>query len=326
MDRVERVGEFVSEPMQPERGTGDPSGMARGEPGVPRRFRWRGQTHQIVEILRSWKSSTASGGEMYLRRHWHEVATAGGFRLVIYCERQPKDLRGARRRWWVYTIEDRPPNAALAGGERDAIMRGMSEGSTAESEADLLRALRRGDEAGYRRLLAEQGPRLLAVARRFLREEADAQDALQDAFLNAFRGLATFQGDSRLSTWLHRIVVTTCLMRLRAKKRRPERSIDDLLPGFDAAGHRLAPEPAWRGDVVEGAASREMAALVRNKIDELPDSYRNVILLRDIEQLDTRQAAEALGIDEGAVKVRLHRARQALRKLLDPLVREASSR
>jgi len=187
----------------------------------------------------------------------------------------------------------------------------------------LLARLRAGDEAAFAELVRREGGRMLAVAKRILRSEDDAHDALQDAFLAAFRHLPEFAGDARLSTWLHRIAINAALMRLRSRKRRREDAIEPLLPQFDADGHFSAPGPAWRADPDASLEGRETAALVRACIDRLPESHRSVLLLRDIEDLDTAQTAAALGLGIDAVKMRLHRARQALRTLLEPHLRDA---
>lgn len=161
------------------------------------------------------------------------------------------------------------------------------------------------------------GPRLLAVARRFVRNEADARDVVQDAFVAAFRSLGAFQGHSSPETWLHRIVVNAALMKLRTRRRRPECSIDDLLPTFLEDGHHETHIDDWQTpEALLGR--RETQAVVRACIDRLPESYRKVLILRDVEELSTDEAAQALGISEGAVKLRLHRARLALRGLLAP--------
>jgi RNA polymerase sigma-70 factor (ECF subfamily) len=192
-------------------------------------------------------------------------------------------------------------------------------------ETGFLAALRRGDEGAFERLVREYGGRLLAVSRRFLRNEEDARDALQDAFVSAFRSLDRFEASSRLSTWLHRIVVNSCLMKLRSRRRHPEDAIEDLLPKFLEDGHAAVPSVPWRGSVEELLEIGETRALVRAAIDRLPDSYRTVLLLRDIEELDTEETARLLGVSGNAVKVRLHRARQALRELLDPALRGRAS-
>lgn len=96
---------FVSEPIAPEAGSFDPAGIARGEPGLPKRFTWRGTAYEVQEVLTVWKSSTpeGGGGEMYLRRHWWEVRTACGAVMKLYCERQPK-RSDPKTRWFLYTV------------------------------------------------------------------------------------------------------------------------------------------------------------------------------------------------------------------------------
>ena len=178
----------------------------------------------------------------------------------------------------------------------------------------LLDRLRAGDESSFAELVRSTSPRLLATLRRMLRSEEDARDALQETFLAAFRALETFEGQAQLSTWLHRIAINAALMKLRSRRRHPEESIEDLLPRFDADGCHV-PEPGPVG--AEAALDAEQQrALVRRCIDRLPETHRSVILLRDIEGLGTEEAARALGVSPDAAKMRLHRARQALRTLL----------
>jgi RNA polymerase sigma-70 factor (ECF subfamily) len=193
-----------------------------------------------------------------------------------------------------------------------------------DAEAALLNDLRAGREAAFAELVGRYSARLLTVARRLLNHEQDAQDALQDTFISAFRGLATFDGKSTLATWLHRIAVNAALMKLRSKRYKPEQPIEELLPKYYDDGHRQNPGPAWTtpADHLENAETREV---VRRCIAQLPDSYRIVLVLRDIEQLETTAVARHLGIEAGAVKTRLHRARQALRTLLDPHFRGDAS-
>lgn len=197
-----------------------------------------------------------------------------------------------------------------------------AERTTEATEAELIAALQRGDEQAYERMVRWYGGRLLNTARRLLGNEEDARDALQDAFVSAFRAMERFDARAKLSTWLHRIVINTALMKLRQRKRRPEEPIDPLLPPFDDAGHHVVTPGRWR-DPADIHAQRELRGQVRAAIDRLPDSYRTVLLLRDIEQLDTEETANLLQISANAVKVRLHRARLALRQILDPGLREA---
>lgn len=96
--------QFVSEAIVPSAGTSDASAMARGEPGLPREFTWRGTRYVVAELLATWKSSTAERGEMYLRRHWFRVRTTSGEKMTLYCERQAKNAKRPKARWWLYTI------------------------------------------------------------------------------------------------------------------------------------------------------------------------------------------------------------------------------
>jgi RNA polymerase sigma-70 factor, ECF subfamily len=185
-----------------------------------------------------------------------------------------------------------------------------------DDDAALLARLRGGDADAFETMVRRYGGRLLAVATRLLRSEADARDAVQEAFLAAHRALDGFAGDARLSTWLHRIVVNTALMKLRSRRRRPEESIEDLLPRFDAHGDWVEPAERWAASTDALLEQRQTRALVRGAIDRLPEPYRTVLVLRDIEELDTDEAARVLGLTSSAVKTRLHRARQALRTLL----------
>jgi len=183
-------------------------------------------------------------------------------------------------------------------------------------EAELLGALREGREEAFETLVRTHSGRMLSVCRRILRSDEEAKDAVQEAFVSAFRGISSFEGTSLLGTWLHRIAVNASLMRLRSKKRRPEDSIDELLPTFKDDGHARIEPRDWSPSALQLVESRETREFVRGCIDRLPDMYRVVLLLRDIEEMDTSKAAEVLGVSEGVVKVRLHRARHALRRLL----------
>lgn len=189
--------------------------------------------------------------------------------------------------------------------------------ATGASEQALVERLRAGDEGVFDALVATVGPRLLAVARTMLRDEQDAQDAVQDAFLSAFRTLGDFDGRSLLSTWLHRITVNCCLMKLRSRRRRPAMSIEELLPTFLPDGHQTQRNQFWNPIPSSGIERRELLDQVRAHIAHLPDQSREVIMLRDVLGLSTEETAHMLEISPPAVKTRLSRARQALRSLVE---------
>jgi RNA polymerase sigma-70 factor (ECF subfamily) len=183
-----------------------------------------------------------------------------------------------------------------------------------ETDAELVARLQRGDDSAFEAIVRTHSGRLLSVARRFLGNNEDAQDAVQDAFIRAFKAIHTFEARAQLHTWLHRILVNTALMKLRERRRRPTESIEEMLPTYSTDGHQAVASRDWSDAVLE---RKETAAIVREAIERLPDQYREVLVLRDIEEKDTAEAAALLGTSSNVIKVRLHRARQALRALLD---------
>jgi RNA polymerase sigma-70 factor (ECF subfamily) len=183
-------------------------------------------------------------------------------------------------------------------------------------DAGLIARLKAGDPDAFEELVRTYGGRLLAVARRFVRNESDAQDIVQAAYLSAFRALPRFEGGCQLSTWLHRIVVNTALMKLRTRRRKPEESIELLLPAFQEDGHHVEQFSDWAMPADALLEKKETRETVRAFIAQLPDNYREVLMLRDIEELPTQDVAQLLNLTPTAVKVRLHRARQALSTLL----------
>ena len=194
-------------------------------------------------------------------------------------------------------------------------------GMDAGDEEDLVARLRAGDAAASEALVRSNIAYLLKVAQPILRDRALAEDAVQEAFISALRNIESFEGRSSIRSWLRRITINMALMKLRSMRRRDERSIDDLLPDFDQNQCRI--EAPWTRiatpeEIVEDADTR---AWVRARIEELPENYRVVLIMRDYDDMTTREVAELLEISEQAVRVRLHRARSALKKLIEPLLR-----
>ena len=186
-------------------------------------------------------------------------------------------------------------------------------------ESELLQGIVDRDSRSLERLIQVYGPRVMSVARRYLHDEADVADCFQDTFLSVFKNIEQFEQRSSLATWIRSIAVNQCLMKLRKTKRRREESIDDLLPTFDESGRRVM--PSGRTSRIEESLDRQSAKeLVRKSIDRLPESYRTVILLRDIDGRSTKETARLLEVEINTVKTRLHRARSALRTLLEPVI------
>ncbi|MFO7567278.1 MAG: sigma-70 family RNA polymerase sigma factor [Enhygromyxa sp.] len=212
-----------------------------------------------------------------------------------------------------------------AAGAGDDGRSSESPGSPTPSdqlEREIVEGMRAGDDRAFERLVREYVGPLHAVALRLLQNPADADDAVQEAFLSAFRNFESFRGDARLGTWLHRIVVNAALGRLRRRKRRAEHGAEtvdlaELLPKFRENGYPEQFHAPWVQPAEELATRAETREQVRRMIDKLPDNYRTVLILRDIEELSTAETGELLELSPGTVKVRLHRARQALRNLLE---------
>jgi RNA polymerase sigma-70 factor (ECF subfamily) len=185
------------------------------------------------------------------------------------------------------------------------------------AELALVERMQAGDDAAYDTFVRQYSGRSLNQARRILDNEADAADAVQDAFLSFFKSIQSYKGQAQLGTWLHRIVINAALMKLRSQQRRPEQNVEDLLPDFHPDGHRVDPLPAWSENPEEMLQKAQTRRLLHIKISELPEGYRNVLIHRDIQDMSTEETAQALGESVTNVKTRLHRARQALRKLLE---------
>jgi RNA polymerase sigma-70 factor (ECF subfamily) len=164
-----------------------------------------------------------------------------------------------------------------------------------------------GERALYRQLLRRHNQKLFRAVRAVLRDDADAEDVVQHTWVTAFRQLAGFRGEARFSTWLLRIGVNEAASRLRARRRHGELALVDDGDG-NMPRHDRTPE--------DEAASAELGRVLERHIDELPDLYRTVFVLRDVEELDTRETAICLGLTEETVRVRLHRARHQLQQAL----------
>ncbi len=189
------------------------------------------------------------------------------------------------------------------------------------SETELLECLRAGEERCFETLVRQLGPQVLATAKRYLRSEAEAADCFQDTFLAVFEGINEFEQRSSLRTWVRGITINQCLMRIRKQRRRQEESIEHLLPVFDENGDRIEMTGMIQSSAIsESIDTTRVKSIVRKKINELPDDYRLVLLLRDIDGYTTKETAAILRIKINAVKTRLHRARSALKSLLTPVL------
>ncbi len=178
-----------------------------------------------------------------------------------------------------------------------------------------------GDESAFETIVTRYQARVFRLAWRLTANEGDAADVLQETFLQVYRKLATFRGDSRFGTWLYRIATNAALMHRRTRSRRPSESLDAFLPRFDENGLHAATPAELRAaaDVEHALDRRRLAEKALAAVDRLPDTYREAFVLRDLEEMTTAQVAELLGLEPAAVRQRVHRARMMLRGYLGAL-------
>ncbi|HZU36254.1 MAG TPA: sigma-70 family RNA polymerase sigma factor [Gemmataceae bacterium] len=179
-------------------------------------------------------------------------------------------------------------------------------------------------------LTAEQvyrdyAPRVYNLARRMLGNNADAEDVTQDVLLQVVRKLGTFRGESAFSTWLHRVTVNAALAHRRKRAGHREYSMQDNLDQVMAANHAPGPVRHWTVGPEQQVLDRETQELIENAIAKLPEIYRDVYVLADVEGLPNAEIGEMLGLSLAAVKSRLHRARMLMRDELAPHFEEVSA-
>jgi RNA polymerase sigma-70 factor (ECF subfamily) len=185
-----------------------------------------------------------------------------------------------------------------------------------ESDLQLVARLQQGDKTAFRELVRRHQDKVYRLALRLTRDEARAQDAMQDAFLQVYRKISQFQEQSAFTTWLYRITVNAALMRMRSEKRHRETSLEEASPQYTEQGEIAEPVDDWSSAVDDEAGNRELAVYAPQAIDELPDPYTADFVLRELEDLSTEEVAKILELTVPTVKTRLHRARLALRKAL----------
>ncbi len=192
----------------------------------------------------------------------------------------------------------------------------MSDNGTFATEAELLDGLRAGDAAAYRRLVELNSANVYNVALKLLGDEQEAEDVLQETFLNAFEAIDRFEGRSQLSTWLYRIAYNASLMRLRKRKQMTTFSLDQPHGPDDDPLLESQHLVDWSTLPDDRLLNAEARAEMDRAIAELPETLRSAFVLRDIQGLSGAETAEILGITVQAVKNRLHRARLKLRDRL----------
>lgn len=184
-------------------------------------------------------------------------------------------------------------------------------------ESELVALASRGDADAVRHLIQAYNRRLYRVARAVLHDESEAEDVVQEAYVRAFTNLDRFRGESSFATWLTRIALNEALGRIR--RRRPKVALDALDNPQERARMTVIPFPLMKteADPEQTAARQQVRRLLERAIDDLPDPFRVVFMLRDVEEMTVEETARHLGLRPETVRTRLHRARTRLRKALD---------
>jgi RNA polymerase sigma-70 factor (ECF subfamily) len=194
-----------------------------------------------------------------------------------------------------------------------------------DKENELIDELIKSNNLAYESLVRQYSPKMYAVARRFFYIDDDAQECLQKAFIQVFKNIASFKKNSNLSTWLHRITVNEALMMLRQRKRHNTTSLESFTQHYNEYGERTVFSDHVDQNLSQSLGNNiemifeksETKISLTDIIYQLPEKYCNVILLRDIQEMSTRDTAELLEISEASVKTQLHRARLLLKAILE---------
>jgi RNA polymerase sigma-70 factor (ECF subfamily) len=186
-----------------------------------------------------------------------------------------------------------------------------------QSDEDLVELAKSGDDTAFPELVKRYSRRILRVARNITNHEEDSEDVLQETFMKAYTHLDGFQGNSKFYTWLVRIAMNESLMKLRKRKTGKLVSLDEELnTGEDTIVREIA---VWEGNPEDTYSQEELREILDKTIASLPEGFRTVFMLRDVEELSTEETAEALELSIPAVKSRLLRARLQLREKLTRL-------
>ena len=200
---------------------------------------------------------------------------------------------------------------------------GTAGTATERNESELIARILAGEKDLFHELIRPYERMLYLTALSIVKNETDAEECAEDAVVAAYRNLARFRGDSKFSTWLVTIVVNEARQKLRRARRAKEESLDEPVEGEEKE-YTPAPLTDWREIPSEALERKELRQMLRKAVADLPDIYRQVFTLRDLEGLTVAETAAALSVNENIVKVRLHRARMMLQKTLAPYLKTAA--
>jgi len=187
------------------------------------------------------------------------------------------------------------------------------------SQLTLVERLKSHDPRAFEELIRLYGARLLLKAEQMLGCRDEAKDCVQECYIQVHKNIGNFRQEAEIYSWMHRILVNACLKKMRSRTASSMESLDELQPTFDEDGCRI--EPLWQSlpsteEILEQKGTREQ---VLAAIQSLPHNFRDILYLRDIEGHNTAEVSEMLSLSLSATKVRLHRARAALKKTLEPV-------
>jgi len=191
---------------------------------------------------------------------------------------------------------------------------------TGTNEGELIARIVAGEKEAFHELIRPYERMVYLTLFSIVKNETEAEDAAQETVINAYRHLASFRGEAKFSTWLTTIAINEGRKKLRKSKGASEDSIEEQAESHEG-DYTPAPLTDWREIPLEALERKELREALRIAVAELPDIYRQVFTLRDLEELNIEETAQALGINPGAVKVRLHRARMMLQKRLVPFLK-----
>ncbi|HSI05784.1 MAG: RNA polymerase sigma factor [Myxococcota bacterium] len=195
----------------------------------------------------------------------------------------------------------------------------------AANDLDLFHAAKRGNYDAFEQIVRRHHDRVYRLAFGMTKNQSEAEEVVQDTFLNAWKSIDSFRGDSKPATWIYRIAANTALMRLRSKRRNPTLAFDEVPNGASLSGEveLLGPPTAWSRQPDEKLLTSELGSVIDAAVDLLPEKYRLVLLLRDVEGLSNEDVASTVGLTIPTVKSRLHRSRMFVRERLEDYFRKA---
>jgi RNA polymerase sigma-70 factor (ECF subfamily) len=223
------------------------------------------------------------------------------------------------------TMRNAAARSYLPQRENGSVRERITSAESRREEEELLSGLREGSPAAVETLFDRYHGKVYGLAMSILRNESDAEEAVQDVFLSVVRKVDRFRGNSALYSWIYRICVNNCLMQLRKGRKADTVPIEDFLPVFTKEGVHARPVEDWSRGVDRHYMQKELGQLIGRYSDSLPEKYRVVFALCDVEGLSYEETARTLGLSVAAVKSRLHRARLYLRERLDRYLQDGGA-